>query len=104
MVLLPSDFKQRKHKIKEWGRAKTGQIAKQGTVEIWEHWDGSRDATVKPKSYHLRLSPERVKPRLIAEVEAAIREHELALKSGNSGWQQRTRQRVDAAMTALKEN
>ena len=101
MVLLPSD-RHRKHKVKEWGRAKTGQISKQGTVEIWEHWDGSRDATVKPQAFRLGLKPH-VDPRKLAEMEAAIREHETALKSGDAGWQARTKRRVETAMSRLKE-
>ena len=104
MVLLPSD-RNRKHKIKEWGRARTGQVAKQGTVEIWEHWDGSRDAVVKPQAFAMKMRPMTgvVLTAEIAELEAAIRENEIALRSGDPGWHKRSAARVNAAKRRLAE-
>ena len=105
MVLLPSDYKKRKRMVKEWGRAKTGQVAKQGTVEAWEHWDGSRDAVVKPQSMGIKMRPMTGVDlsREIAELEAAIRENEFALKSGDAGWHRRTVRRVETAKRRLAE-
>ena len=102
MVLLPSD-KTRRHRIKEWGRAKTGQVSKQGTVEIFEHWDGSRDATVHPQSMRIRMRPTVSLTAEVAELEAAIRENEIARRSQDAGWHRRTAARVEAAKRRLQE-
>jgi len=103
-IFLPENYKTRRHRIKEWGRAQTGQIARQGTVEIWEHWDGSHDATVKPQAFRLRLNPRGQNLSLeIAELEAAIKENELALRSRDKEWHKRTAQRVEDAKARLVE-
>ena len=102
MVLLPSDPK-RKRRIKEWGRATTGQVSPKGTVEIWEHWDGSRDAVVKPKAFRIAVKAEKDLAPLIGELEAAIRENDLALRSKDRGWHRRSAARVNAARQRLQE-
>lgn len=104
MVLLPDDYKRRKHKIREWGRAKTGQISPQGTAEIWEHWDGSRDATVKPAAFRvaMKADPAGDLSAEIAELEAAIRANEIARRSGDPGWHARTARRVMKAKERLQ--
>ena len=101
MVYLPPD---RKHRIKEWGRARTGQVSKQGTVEVWERRDGSRDAVVKPRAFRvgLKADPAGDMAQAIAELEAAIRENEIARKSGDEGWHKRTALRVMRAKERLQ--
>lgn len=79
MVLLPSKPERRtlKHLKNRWGVARTGQISKQGVVELWERWDGSVDAEVRPEAFRIRIGPG-VGPEKIAELEAAVRAHEQA--------------------------
>lgn len=103
MVLLPEGYKRSKRLIREWGRAKTGQISGQGTAEIWEHWDGSRDATVKPAAFHVRMKAEADLGPELAELEAAIRENEVARRSGDGGWHKRSAARVIRAKARLQE-
>jgi len=102
MVLLPSDYKRSKRLVKEWGRAKTGQISGRGTAEIWEHWDGSRDATVKPAAFHMSMRATADMGPELAELEAAIRENEVARRSGDGGWHKRTAARVVRAKERLQ--
>jgi len=81
MVLLPNrdERKTRRHLRRQWGVAKTGQVSKQGTVEQWEHWDGSVDANVKLPAFRIRVHPTLTDPAAhIAALEAAVRAHERA--------------------------
>jgi hypothetical protein len=100
---LPEGYKQSKRKVKEWGRAQTGRVSPRGTAEVWEHWDGSRDVTVKPKAFGVRVRSQGMDlVAELAELEAAIRENELALRSGDAGWHRRTARRVNRAKQALQ--
>jgi len=103
MVLLPSDYKKRT-RTREIGRAKTGQVSKQGLVLQTEHWDGSMDANVHPAPFHMRIkgnTPDGRTVLLVNELEKAIREHEIALKSGDVGWIRRTTAQVEGAKARL---
>ncbi len=106
MVLLPNsqERKTRRHLIGRWGIAKTGQVSKQGTAEMWERWDGSVDATVYPKALRIRIRADTgADLAAIAEFEAAVREHEMALKTNDMALRARTTKRVNAAKQRLIE-
>jgi len=106
MVYIPERFRKGRHLKGRWGVARTGQVSKQGTVELWEHWDGSVDAVAKPAAMGIRMkaiSPSGVDSGMFAEFEAAVREHETALRSKDSGWIGRTTQRVNRAKERLAE-
>jgi len=105
MVYIPERFRKGKHLKGRWGVARTGQVSKQGTVELWERWDGSVDATVRPQTmgFRMRLKPGGVDVRAMAEFEDAVREHETALRSKSPDWIVRTTRRVEKAKAVLAQ-
>lgn len=100
-LFLPQGYKDRKKVVKHVGVARTGEISPTGTVTQIEHWDGSMDAVVRPKPYGVKLksiadgSPAHLKA--MQELEAALRELNVADRSGNVDWQRRARKRVERA-------
>jgi len=76
-------------------------------VQVTDHFDGSRDATVKVKALRLSFTagatPNREHVAAIAELEEATREHRLAEASGNTGWVAYTSRRLAAANVRVLE-
>ena len=104
---ISEEMKKGKHLKGRWGEAKTGQIAKEGTVEHWEHWDGSVDATVRLRPFRIRMKPEIANdPKvvgLVRELELAVRAHEATLHTADLVAQRMTAMRVEDIKKQLTE-
>jgi len=72
------------------GIAATGQVSEQGYVEQTEHFDGRMDAAVHPAAIRVRITqdapPDLMRVRLVAELEEAQRELNLARRVGDKTW------------------
>jgi len=77
-----------RHLKGRWGQAQSGQVAPEGTVEQWEHWDGTLDANVRLRSFQIgvpmggRRSPAETM-KLIQELEKVIRLNTVAKSRGD---------------------
>jgi hypothetical protein len=100
-------MKQGRHLKGRWGISQTGVMSREGTVEQWEHWDGSVDADVRLRPFRMRLKPENADDpkvlRLIHELEQAIRANETALRSKDRLVHKRTAARVEDVKRRLAE-
>lgn len=77
---IPDTMRKGRHLKGRWGVAKTGQRSHNGSVEQWEHWDGSTDCEVRLAPFRIRMRPEQMnRPKvqtLMFELEQAIRLNE----------------------------
>jgi len=91
---IPERHRKGVHLVAKTGIARSGQVAREGTVEQWEHWDGTMDATVRLRPFRLRLRPQDLSraevQRLMAEFERAVRLNEAAIRSGDRSLHRRT--------------
>lgn len=102
-LFLPSDWKNRSHTT-EWGRARTGQVSKQGLVVQTEYLDGRKDVTVKPRAMRLAIRPQSGGHlSAVLAFEKAVREHEMACRSADVGWRKRTAAAVELAKQRVIE-
>jgi hypothetical protein len=90
------------------GIAATGQVSKQGYVEQTEHFDGRMDATVHPAAIRVRITkdapPDLIRVRLVAELEEAQRELNLARRVGtDKTWVAYAEARTRIAAERLRE-
>ncbi len=104
---IPEAHRKGVHLLSRDGVAQTGKVSKDGTLERWEHWDGSVDVNVHLKAFRLRLKPENGNdPKvllLISELEQAIRANEQARASGNEEWHRQTAWKVVDVKRRLEE-
>lgn len=80
-----------------------------GNVKQIEHWDGTMDATVRPKSYGLKLHHVSGAPAnkdyiaAIAEYQTAVRMNERAQLVADPHWIRKAEARLRAAQERLQE-
>jgi hypothetical protein len=90
-LYLPEGY-QKRTRSKTEGVASTGQVAKTGTVTHTEHWNGSVDATVRPRTARMKVKatmgadPNPYHVHAIAAFEKATRRLDFARKSGDKGF------------------
>jgi hypothetical protein len=104
---ISEEMKKGRHLKGRWGIAQSGQIAKEGTVEHWEHWNGSVDANVRLRPFKMRLKPETANdPKvvgLVRDLELAVRAHEATLRTTDLVAQRMTAMRVEDVRKRLTE-
>ena len=103
-LYLPEGYQNRTRSETE-GVASTGQVAKTGTVTHTEHWNGSVDATVRPRTVTMKMkatygadpNPDHV--RAIAAFEKATRRLDFARQAGDPSFLGR----AESAMAMAQE-
>jgi len=88
-----------KTRSRTWGKAATGQVARQGTVTETEHWDDRVDVTVSPGPISMKVQSAPKPSDLLAlfEYEQAVAEWKLAKSSGDERWRRRAHHRLEQA-------
>ena len=103
-LYLPEGY-QNRTRDKTEGVARTGQVAKTGTVTHTEHWNGSMDATVRPRTVTMKMkatmgadpNPDHVKA--IAAFEKATRRLDFARQAKDHNFIAK----AERAMTVAQE-
>jgi len=107
-LYLPEGYRDRTH-AKTDGIAKTGQVAPTGTVTHVEHWNGSMDATVRPKTVTMKVKatigadPDPDHVQAIAVFEKATRRLDFARHTGDQAFIMRAEQAMAVASRRLEE-
>ena len=106
-LYLPEGY-QKRTQSKTEGVAKTGQVADTGTVTHREHWNGSMDATVRPKTVTMKMNvtmgadPDPQHVQAIAVFEKATRRLDFARQSGDSSFIMKAERAMATAQKQLE--
>ena len=106
-LYLPEGYQKRTHSKTE-GIAKTGQVAPKGTVTHTEHWNGSMDATVRPRTVTMKMNttigadPDPDHVAAIAVFEKATRRLDFARHTGDEAFIMRAERAMTAAQKRLE--
>ena len=106
-LYLPEGY-QKRTQSKTEGVAKTGQVADTGTVTHTEHWNGSMDATVRPKTVTMKMKatygadPDPQHVHAIAQFEKATRRLDFARHTGDESFIMRAERQMQVAQEQLE--